>query len=92
MPKDVNSFFDGVELNLIDWIRQYSPTTMKRVLPRFPGKMLFSETSAQTLEVLSLARKALHVLQADAVFGHILILDEPTNHQDLESITAVNNG
>jgi ATPase subunit of ABC transporter with duplicated ATPase domains len=71
LPKDVNSFFDGVELNLIDWIRQYSPDDHEGFCRGFLGKMLFSGgRGAQTGErALRRRENALHVLQTHVVFG-----------------------
>ncbi|NLN45502.1 MAG: ATP-binding cassette domain-containing protein [Clostridiaceae bacterium] len=94
LPKDVNSFFDGVELNLIDWIRQYSPDDHEGFCRGFLGKMLFSGDEAlKQANVLSGGEKMRCMFSKLMLSSaNILILDEPTNHLDLESITAVNNG
>nr|MBP7401456.1 ABC-F family ATP-binding cassette domain-containing protein [Clostridia bacterium] len=94
LPKDINPFFDGVELNLIDWIRQYSPDDHENFCRGFLGKMLFSGDEAlKQASVLSGGEKMRCMFSRLMLSSaNILLLDEPTNHLDLESITAVNNG
>jgi ATPase subunit of ABC transporter with duplicated ATPase domains len=94
LPKDNKAFFDGVELNLVDWIRQFSPDQNESFCRGFLGKMLFSGDEAmKNASVLSGGEK-MRCMYAKLMLpnSNILILDEPTNHLDLESITAVNNG
>ncbi|HEY5467207.1 MAG TPA: ATP-binding cassette domain-containing protein [Clostridia bacterium] len=94
LPKDNTEFFDGVKLNLVDWIRQYSPDQYENFCRGFLGKMLFSGDDAlKFADVLSGGEK-MRCMYARLMLSsaNILILDEPTNHLDLESITAVNNG
>ena len=94
LPKDNNAFFDGVDLNLIDWIRQYSPDQNESYCRGFLGKMLFSgDEATKKASVLSGGEKMRCMFSRLMLSSaNVLILDEPTNHLDLESITAVNNG
>ena len=94
-PKENSKYFTN-DLNLIDWLRQFSPKDQQdeNFIRGFLGKMLFSgeETLKQT-SVLSGGEKVRCVFSKMMLSGaNVVILDEPTNHLDLESITAVNNG
>ncbi len=97
-PKDNSAFFDGCDLNLIDWLRQYSAegfeTQNETYIRGFLGRMLFSgEDVFKPVKVLSGGEKVRCMLSRMMLYGsNVLILDQPTNHLDLESITAVNNG
>lgn len=93
-PKDSSSYFDGVELNLIDWLRQYSKNQEESFLRGFLGRMLFSgEEGLKKASVLSGGEKVRCMLAKMMMSGsNVFLLDEPTNHLDLESITALNNG
>ncbi|WNQ09119.1 ATP-binding cassette domain-containing protein [Paenibacillus aurantius] len=93
-PIDNSKYFDGVELNLIDWLRQYSKEQDESFLRGFLGRMLFSgEEALKQASVLSGGEKVRCMLSRMMMVGaNVLILDEPTNHLDLESITALNNG
>ncbi|MFD1177158.1 ABC-F family ATP-binding cassette domain-containing protein [Paenibacillus puldeungensis] len=93
-PKDNSSYFDGVELNLVDWLRQYSNDQDETFLRGFLGRMLFSgEEALKKASVLSGGEKVRCMLAKMMLNGaNVLVLDEPTNHLDLESITALNNG
>ena len=97
-PKDNSKYFDGCELNLVDWLRQYSAagfeTQNESYIRGFLGRMLFSGDDVfKQVNVLSGGEKVRCMLSRMMLYGsNILILDEPTNHLDLESITAVNNG
>lgn len=97
-PKDNSEFFDGCSLNLVDWLRQYSADTFETqsesYLRGFLGRMLFSgEDVFKEVKVLSGGEKVRCMLARMMLFGsNVLLLDQPTNHLDLESITAVNNG
>ncbi len=93
-PKDNSSFFDGCEMNILDWLRQYSQDTTETYLRGFCGRMLFSgEDVFKQVQVLSGGERVRCMLSRMMMFGsNVLVLDQPTNHLDLESITAVNNG
>ena len=95
IPNENNSYFEGVDLNLIDWLRQYSPDEKDETFIRgFLGKMLFSgEEVLKKCSVLSGGEKMRCMFSRMMLMrANMLILDEPTNHLDLESITALNNG
>ena len=93
-PKDNSEFFDGIKLNLIDWMRQYSADQSESFLRGFLGRMLFSGDDAlKQATVLSGGERVRCMLSRMMLAGsNVLILDQPTNHLDLESITALNNG
>lgn len=93
-PNDNSKFFDGVELNLVDWLRQFSEEKSETFIRGFLGRMLFSgEEALKNANVLSGGERVRCMLSRMMLSGaNAIILDEPTNHLDLESITAVNNG
>ncbi|HWO55618.1 ATP-binding cassette domain-containing protein [Paenibacillus sp. FSL M7-1455] len=93
-PKDNSEYFDGVDLNLVEWLRQYSKDQDETFLRGFLGRMLFSgEEALKKASVLSGGEKVRCMLAKMMLNGaNVLLLDEPTNHLDLESITALNNG
>ncbi|MDN4523151.1 ABC-F family ATP-binding cassette domain-containing protein [Fictibacillus fluitans] len=94
-PKDNSSYFENNELNLVDWLRQYSPADQSESFLRgFLGRMLFSgEEVMKKAKVLSGGEKVRCMLSKMMLSGsNVLLLDDPTNHLDLESITALNNG
>ncbi len=93
-PKENGSYFDN-DLNLIEWLGQYSPPTEGETFARgFLGRMLFSgDEATKKTRVLSGGERVRCMLSRMMLTGaNALILDEPTNHLDLESITALNNG
>lgn len=95
IPNDNTEYFEGVDLNLIDWLRQYSPDEKDETFIRgFLGKMLFSgEEVFKMCNVLSGGEKMRCMFSRMMLMrANMLILDEPTNHLDLESITALDNG
>lgn len=93
-PKDNSEFFEGVKLNLVDWMRQYSEDQSESFLRGFLGRMLFSGDDAlKPANVLSGGEKVRCMLSRMMLSGsNALVLDQPTNHLDLEAITALNNG
>ena len=94
LPSDNSSYFDDVDLNLVDWLRQYSKDPDETFVRGFLGRMLFSgEESQKKAKVLSGGERVRCMLSRMMLSGaNVLLLDEPTNHLDLESITALNNG
>lgn len=93
-PSDNSKFFDGVDLTLIDWLRQYTTETLETDIRGWLGRMLFSgEEALKKANVLSGGERVRCMLCKMMLSGaNVLILDEPTNHLDLESITALNDG
>lgn len=94
IPQDNRSYFDGCELSLVDWLRQYSKDQTEVFIRSWLGRMLFSgEEALKQVNVLSGGEKV-RCMMAKTMLeaGNFLILDEPTNHLDLESITALNKG
>ncbi|MGM0873471.1 MAG: ABC-F family ATP-binding cassette domain-containing protein [Bacillota bacterium] len=94
-PKDNSEYFEGSEPSLVDWLRQYSPNDQSESFLRgFLGRMLFSgEEVLKKPSVLSGGEKVRCMLSKMMLSGsNVLLLEEPTNHLDLESITALNNG
>jgi ATPase subunit of ABC transporter with duplicated ATPase domains len=93
-PKDSSSFFADCELSILDWLRQYSKDLTDTYLRSFLGRMLFSGDDVQKpVRVLSGGEQVRCMFSRMMMFGaNVLVMDQPTNHLDLESITAVNNG
>ena len=94
MPVDNSEYFNGCELSILDWIRQYSvKDETETYLRGFLGRMLFSGDDVyKPVNVLSGGEKVRCMFSRMMLFGsNVLLLDRPTNHLDLESITAVNN-
>jgi ATPase subunit of ABC transporter with duplicated ATPase domains len=92
-PKENAPFFE-TDLNLIDWMRQYSVDSGETFVRGFLGRMLFSGDEAlKNTRVLSGGEKVRCMLARMMLSSaNVLILDEPTNHLDLEAITALNDG
>ena len=93
-PKDSTSFFDDCNLNILQWLEQYSKDNTETYLRGFLGRMLFSgDDVLKPVCVLSGGEKVRCMFSRMMMFGaNVLVVDQPTNHLDLESITAVNNG
>ncbi|WP_170006226.1 ABC-F family ATP-binding cassette domain-containing protein [Bacillus fonticola] len=94
-PKDNSKYFENGDMTLVDWLRQYSPNDQSESFLRgFLGRMLFSgEDVLKKPTVLSGGEKVRCMLSKMMLSGsNVLLLDDPTNHLDLESITALNNG
>ncbi|MES2731298.1 MAG: ATP-binding cassette domain-containing protein [Bacteroidota bacterium] len=92
-PNENTKYFD-TDLNLVDWLRQYSAEKDESFIRGFLGRMLFSgEESLKKAKVLSGGEKVRCMLSKMMLqSANVLVLDEPTNHLDLESITSLNNG
>ena len=93
-PTDNTGFFEGCEDNLVQWLRQYSPDPQEQYLRGFLGRMLFSGDEVyKPVKVLSGGEKVRCMLSRMMLSGaNVLMLDQPTNHLDLESIAALNKG
>ncbi len=93
LPLDNTLFFQEDDLNLIDWLRQFSVDKDETFIRGFLGKMLFSgEETLKSCKVLSGGEKVRCMISRMMLKnGNCVILDEPTNHLDLESIQSFNN-
>lgn len=93
-PKDNTKFFEDSELTILYWLEQYSKDKSESYLRSFLGRMLFSgEDVFKPVKVLSGGEKVRCMLARMMMGGaNVLVLDQPTNHLDLESITALNDG
>ncbi|MGM9681050.1 MAG: ABC-F family ATP-binding cassette domain-containing protein [Eubacteriales bacterium] len=93
-PHDNSSYFNGHTESIIDWMRPYSKDQTEAYLRGFLGRMLFSgESVYKPVNVLSGGEKVRCMFSRMMLFGsNMLVVDQPTDHLDLESITAVNNG
>ncbi len=94
LPNDNSSYFKDASLDLINWLRQYSKDQSESFLRGFLGRMLFSgEEALKKCNVLSGGEKVRCMLSKIMLSGsNVLVLDNPTNHLDLETITALNEG
>lgn len=94
MPKNHNEYFDDCEYSLVDWLRQFSEEKSESYIRGFLGRMLFSGDEAlKEAKVLSGGEKVRCLLSKLMLSNsNVLIVDDPTNHLDLESITSVNKG
>ena len=93
-PQNNNEYFENCDLNLVEWLSQFSNDHYEEYLRGWLGRMLFSgEEALKKAKVLSGGEKVRCMLAKMMLEGsNFLIFDEPTNHLDLESITALNNG
>ena len=93
-PKDNAEFFKDNDDNLVEWLRQFSSDPHEAYLRGFLGRMLFSGDDVyKQVKVLSGGEKVRCMLSRMMLSGaNVLLLDQPTNHLDLESIAALNNG
>ncbi len=94
LPQNNNKYFENCDLNLVQWIGQFTKENDQTFLRSWLGRMLFSgEEAEKKAKVLSGGEKVRCMLaKMMLTSGNLLIMDEPTNHLDLESITALNNG
>ena len=93
LPLNHNEFFEGRKESLIDWLREFSEDKSENFIRGFLGKMLFSgEETQKSAEILSGGEKVRCMLSRMMLEkSNVLLLDGPTNHLDLESITSLNN-
>jgi len=93
-PHDNSEYFVNNSLSILEWLRQYSVDDTETYLRGFLGRMLFSGDDVyKSVEVLSGGEKVRCMLSRMMLKGsNVLMVDQPTDHLDLESITAVNNG
>ncbi len=94
LPNDNSSYFKDAKLDLINWLRQYSVDQTETFLRGFLGRMLFSgEEALKKCNVLSGGEKVRCMLSKMMLSGsNVLVMENPTNHLDLETITSVNEG
>ena len=93
-PKDNTAIFDGNDLNITEWLTGFSEIKDVTYVRGFLGRMLFAgDDGVKKMKVLSGGEKVRVLLSRMMIEGsNVLILDEPTDHLDMESITALNNG
>jgi len=93
-PKDNSEYFEDANFNLVEWLRQFSKEKSEIFIRGFLGKMLFSGEEATKMANVLSGGEMVRMMFAKMMVepSNVLILDQPTNHLDLESIEAVNNG
>lgn len=93
-PKDNDAYFDNCDYDIMDWMRQFSDDKRESYLRTFLGRMLFSNDDVyKKVKVLSGGEKVRCMISKMMLSGaNVLMFDQPTNHLDLESIAALNNG
>ena len=93
-PTDNTKYFENCNLSLVDWLRQYSEEKSESFIRGFLGRMLFGgEEALKQAHVLSGGEKVRCMFSRLMLSNaNVLVLDDPTNHLDLESITSVNKG
>ena len=94
LPLDNSAYFNDIQYNLVEWLSQYTKETTETFMRGFLGRMLFSGDDVyKNVQVLSGGEKVRCMLSRMMLYGsNVLVMDQPTNHLDLESITAVNEG
>ncbi|MDY3240825.1 MAG: ABC-F family ATP-binding cassette domain-containing protein [Anaerovoracaceae bacterium] len=94
LPLDNSAYFNDSQYNLVEWLSQYTKETTETFMRSFLGRMLFSGDDVyKNVQVLSGGEKVRCMLSRMMLYGsNVLVMDQPTNHLDLESITAVNEG
>ncbi len=94
LPKDNSAYFNDNDLNLVDWLRPYSPDDHDSFVRGFLGRMLFSgEEVLKQVKVLSGGEKQRCMLSKMMLSNsNVLLFDNPTDHLDLEAITSLNKG
>ncbi|MCT4397844.1 ATP-binding cassette domain-containing protein [Pediococcus ethanolidurans] len=96
LPRDINEYFSDEKLDILEWLRQFAPKeeSDNTFLRGFLGKMLFSgEDVNKPITKLSGGEKVRCMLSKMMLSkANVLLLDDPTNHLDLESITSLNDG
>ena len=93
LPRDNSSYFDN-DLNITEWLKQYSKEQDDSYVRGFLGRMLFSgDESLKKVKVLSGGEKVRCMLSKLMLTGaNILVMDDPTNHLDIEAIQSLNEG
>ena len=96
MPLDNNEFFQDKDSNLVDWLRQFTKNDEERheeYMRGFLGKMLFSGDEALKSSTVLSGGEKMRCMFSKMMLqrANVLIMNEPTNHLDLESITTLNN-
>lgn len=93
-PRDNGAHFENGDLDIMDWMRQFSEDKRESYLRTFLGRMLFSNDEVyKKVKVLSGGERVRCMLSKMMLSGaNVLLFDQPTNHLDLESIAALNNG
>jgi ATPase subunit of ABC transporter with duplicated ATPase domains len=93
-PKDNSEYFEDANFNLVEWLRQFSKEKSEIFIRGFLGKMLFSGEEATKMANVLSGGEMVRMMFAKMMVepSNVLIFDQPTNHLDLESIEAVNNG
>jgi len=94
LPSDNTQFFKNNDLNLVEWLRQYSKDPNESYIRGFLGRMLFSgDQPLKQVKVLSGGEKMRCMLSRLMMSqANTLLIDQPTNHLDLEAIQSVNQG
>ena len=94
LPQNNEKYFANCDLNLVEWLGQFSKENDQTFLRGWLGRMLFSGDDAlKKAKVISGGERVRCMLSRMMLnSGNVLLFDEPTNHLDLESITALNNG